>query len=93
MTSYRLSPSHKNPLPTYTRTTNSTTRPILITSANNSSKRKGNGGNVGEIKRRELNFFFHFIFISFGRGRSEMKEREREMTIKLMMGNSWAMGF
>lgn len=79
MTSHRLYPSHKNSLPTYTRTTNSTTRPILITSANNSSKRKGNGRNVGEIKRRELNFFFiSFSLPLDGGGQRLKRERERD---------------
>lgn len=43
ITSHRLSLTHKNSLPTYTRTTTNPTRPIIITGANNPSKRKGNG--------------------------------------------------
>lgn len=86
ITSHRLYPPNKNPFPTYTRTRNNQTRPILITGANNPSKRKGNGRNVGEIKRRTLTSFFHFIFIFFGWSRAEG-------AMKLMMGNSWAMDF
>lgn len=70
--SHRLYLTHKNPLPTYTRTTTNPTRPILITVANNPSKRKGNGGNVGQIKRRTFTVFFHFFFMVFvNRGKGE----------------------
>lgn len=63
--SHRLYLTHKNPLPTYTRTTTNPTRLIFITVANNPSKRKGNGGNVGQIKRRTFTVFFHLIFMVF----------------------------
>lgn len=74
LTRHRLCLTHKNLLPTYIRTTTNPAHPILITVANNPSKRKGNGGNAGEIKRRTFTVFL----ISFSWSLDGGGERERD---------------